>query len=62
VRGIPGFSNIPVLGLLGSTKEKEEQETQLLVLVTPYIVGMHERVAGADRIYTRDLPQPGGSR
>jgi hypothetical protein len=30
--------------------------------VTPYIVGMHERVAGADRIYTRDLPQPGGSR
>lgn len=61
VRGIPGFSRIPVLGLLGSTRDKEEQETQLLVVVTPYIVGMHERPP-QDTIYTRDLPQPGGSR
>lgn len=62
VRGIPGFSNIPVLGLLGSTQEKEEQETQLLVLVTPYVVGNAERVRDSDAIYTRDLPQPGASR
>jgi len=61
LRGIPGFSKIPVLGMLGSTREKEQQETQLLVLVTPYVVGVAERAQGGT-IYTRDLPQPGGSR
>ena len=62
VRGLPGFSKIPVLGLLGSTQEKEEQETQLLILLTPYVVGRAERSRDSDAIYTRDLPQPGGPR
>ena len=36
--GLPGFSHIPGLGSLTSTRTKDEQEDELLIVVTPTIV------------------------
>ena len=36
--GLPGFSHIPGLGLLTSTSSKNEDEDELLIVVTPTIV------------------------
>jgi len=37
-RKVPGLANIPILGLLFTSKSFERKETELLVLVTPKIV------------------------
>lgn len=38
-RGIPGLMNIPVLGNLFRTTSEEENKQDLIILVTPHIVG-----------------------
>ena len=36
--GLPGLKNLPVLGQLFSSSDYQKQETELVILVTPYIV------------------------
>ena len=36
--GVPGVQNLPVLGSLFRSRDYENQETELVVLVTPYLV------------------------
>lgn len=38
VRGIPGLSNIPILGALFSSTEFQQDETELVIIVTPHLV------------------------
>jgi len=38
LRGLPGISQLPGLGLLTSSQGKETQETQIMMLVTPHIL------------------------
>ena len=37
--GLPAFSRVPGLGLLTSQNSKQEEDDELLILITPYIVG-----------------------
>ena len=41
--GLPAFSRIPGLGALTSQKSKQEEEDELLILITPYVVRGPER-------------------
>lgn len=41
--GLPGLRDVPVLGGLFRSEEFQNDETELVVLVTPYIVGQGER-------------------
>ncbi len=36
--GIPGVANMPVLGALFRSREFQNDETELVVIVTPYLV------------------------
>ena len=38
ITGLPGLMNLPVLGALFRSRDYQRQETELLVIVTPYIV------------------------
>ena len=38
VSGLPGLMNLPVLGALFRSRDYQRQETELLIVVTPYIV------------------------
>lgn len=38
INGLPGLMNLPVLGSLFRSRDYQRQETELLVIVTPYIV------------------------
>ncbi|HXT05385.1 MAG TPA: type II and III secretion system protein family protein [Roseiarcus sp.] len=38
VTGLPGLMNLPVLGSLFRSRDYQRQETELLIIVTPYIV------------------------
>jgi general secretion pathway protein D len=38
-RGVPWFKNIPILGYLFGFKEKRIEKTELLMLITPHVVG-----------------------
>jgi pilus assembly protein CpaC len=38
VNGVPGLMNLPILGTLFRSRDFQRNETELLVLVTPYIV------------------------
>ena len=38
INGLPGLKNLPVLGTLFRSRDFVKQETELVVLVTPYIV------------------------
>jgi general secretion pathway protein D len=42
--GLPAFSKIPGLGLLTSQQSKQEEDDELLILITPYVVRGPERV------------------
>ena len=42
--GLPAFSKIPVLGALTSQQSKQEEDDELLILITPYVVRGPERV------------------
>lgn len=37
VAGMPGFANLPILGALFRSRDYQRQETELMILVTPYI-------------------------
>ncbi len=37
INGIPGLMNLPVLGALFRSREYQRQETELMIIVTPYI-------------------------
>jgi len=39
IDSIPGLTNLPVLGALFRSRDYQEGETELMVIVTPYIVG-----------------------
>ena len=38
INGIPGLMQLPVLGTLFKSRDYINQQTELMVLVTPYIV------------------------
>ena len=38
ITGVPGLLNLPVLGALFRSRDYQRQETELLIIVTPYIV------------------------
>ena len=42
--GLPAFSRIPGLGALTSQQSKQEEDDELLILITPYVVRGPERV------------------
>jgi type II secretory pathway component GspD/PulD (secretin) len=41
--GLPAFSRIPGIGLLTSQNTKQEEDDELLILITPYIVRSPDR-------------------
>jgi len=41
--GLPAFSNIPGFGVLTSQTSKQEEDDELLILITPYVVRAPER-------------------
>jgi general secretion pathway protein D len=43
LRGVPGFSRLPVLGRLGSSESKQVEDNQLLILLTPYVLSPARR-------------------
>ncbi len=49
INGIPGLKNLPVLGALFRSRDFQADETELVVIVTPYIV---------DPVNERELATP----
>lgn len=47
--GLPGLMNIPILGALARSREFQRKETELLIMLTPYIVKPTEQ---------KNLPRP----
>jgi pilus assembly protein CpaC len=47
--GLPGLMNIPILGALARSREFQRKETELLIVLTPYIVKPTEQ---------KNLPRP----
>ncbi|MGD0922454.1 MAG: secretin N-terminal domain-containing protein [Terriglobia bacterium] len=43
--GVPGLSQIPLLGYLFSTQHRERLETEVLVMLTPRVIRLPERAA-----------------
>ena len=55
VDGTPGLKKLPVLGALFRSRDYTSNQTELVVIVTPYIVGSvaeRELATGADRLNT----------
>lgn len=56
VRGVPGFKNIPILGVLFSSKDFEERAKEILFIITPTIssggVPNKDIVADVQRTHT----------
>jgi len=50
LNGLPGFSSIPGFGVLTSQNGKQDEEDELLILITPYVVRTPDR-ADAPEIY-----------
>jgi pilus assembly protein CpaC len=60
INGIPGLINLPVLGALFRSRDYQRQETELLIIVTPYIVkpvSSHEVVRPDDGFNDASDPQ-----
>jgi pilus assembly protein CpaC len=38
INGVPGMMNLPILGALFRSRDYQRQETELMIIVTPYIV------------------------
>ena len=49
INGFPGLMNLPILGALFRSRDYQKEETELLIVVTPYLI----RATSA-----RDLPKP----
>ena len=43
IRKLPGFSSVPILGELFNSDRFERRETELLIIVTPYLVRPSDR-------------------
>lgn len=50
INGLPGLMNLPVLGALFRSRDYQRQETELVIIVTPYI---------AKSVSSNELPVPG---
>ena len=37
INGLPGLMNLPILGTLFRSRDYQRKETELMILVTPYI-------------------------
>ena len=37
INGVPGLMNLPVLGALFRSRDYQRKETELMIMVTPYI-------------------------
>ncbi len=60
INGIPGLINLPVLGALFRSRDYQRQETELLIVVTPYIVksvSSHDVVRPDDNFNDSSDPQ-----
>lgn len=53
--GLPGIKDTPVLGDLVSSKSFQREETELVVIVTPYLVQPYAETTMAKPIYENDL-------
>jgi pilus assembly protein CpaC len=53
--GLPGIKDTPVLGELMSSKSFEREETELVVIVTPYLVQPYADTVQAKPIFENDL-------
>jgi general secretion pathway protein D len=49
VSGLPGLSQIPLLGYLFSSQHRERIETEVLVMLTPRVIRLPERLAESGR-------------
>lgn len=58
VNKVPWLSDVPVLGKLFTSENFQRQETELVIIVTPYIVGAVREEPGA-RLAPPDAPVPG---
>jgi pilus assembly protein CpaC len=38
INGVPGLKNLPVLGTLFRSRDYQRHETELVIIVTPYLV------------------------
>jgi pilus assembly protein CpaC len=45
IDGVPGLKNIPILGALFRSKDYRKRETELVIIVTPFVVRPTARVA-----------------
>lgn len=62
-RGLPWLSRIPILGLLFGEQREQTQETELLIIVTPYLVGPQEpalqrQIARGQAAVRQAFPEP----
>jgi len=57
VSGLPGLSQIPILGYLFSSQHRERIETEVLVMLTPRVIRLPERVAESGK----EVPVGGGA-
>jgi general secretion pathway protein D len=46
--GLPAFSLIPGLGLLTAESTKQDENDELLILITPYVIRSPERVEASE--------------
>ena len=57
LNGMPGAKDLPIIGELFKSKSFQRNESELVILVTPYIVKPYAESA-AERVATEDHPQP----
>ena len=61
ISGSPGFARLPGVGYLGGVRNKEIQETELLIVITPRALRLPSQTRRS--IYAgRGEPSPGGAR
>ncbi len=58
INKVPWLSDVPVLGKLFTSENFQRQETELVIIVTPYIVGAVREEPGA-KLAPPDAPVPG---
>jgi pilus assembly protein CpaC len=58
INKVPWLSDVPVLGKLFTSENFQRQETELVIIVTPYIVGAVREEPGA-RLAPPEAPVPG---
>jgi len=54
--GVPALKDIPLLGWLFRSEDREDQKEDLLIFITPHI--LKEKVGGSDRMNAVEQPSP----